>query len=114
MTYKDERDKIYLEMDHRLNIHKMMNDLFQGAVLTQKENSLLKNELSELTLLRKRLLQSEREREKLQSRVNRVDTALTKWQRYAMTFAEVIFDYEEDGFKVPAKIKKMMKEASPQ
>lgn len=93
----------------------MMTDTMKWVTEVADENEQLKQDLGDHDLTRLHLMEAEREREELTSRVESLNKRLDLWRESTLQLAEILFALEKKGTKFTKvqqrKLAKVMKES---
>lgn len=95
----EETDQTLLSLQKKLQIMEAMTEGVKWIGTLSDENKNLRKALGDHDLTRIQLMESEREREDLNSQVESLRERLDMWQESALQLAEVLLDLEKKGTK---------------
>lgn len=112
---RKETDLAFQGLKRRLEIMEMMTESMKWIADVADENEQLKQDLGDHDLTRLCLMESEREREDLVSRVESLNKRLDLWRTATLEMADILFALEKKGTKFTKvqqrKLAKVMKES---
>lgn len=112
---RKETDLAFQGLKRRLEIMEMMTESMKWIAGVSDENEELKKALGDHDLTRIQLMESEREREDLVSRVESLNKRLDKWRTATLDLADILFALEKKGTKFTKaqqrKLASVMKES---